>query len=285
MNKFGFTLIELLIVIAIIAILALIAIPNFLEAQTRAKVARAQADMRSVATAMEAYVVDHNKTPLAVGVQGNRAYDYCYWLQLEKFPGSSLFESACHWLTTPIAYTTSFAADPFAPKEVSWISGAINEKRPAKQLSYGLISLMGLALDDNLRAYYMSVIPPDGGNWVRKSDVARQGMLYWGDKDVTKGRYTNTTYALVCAGPDRDYNHRKANYPSGSDDTLLPFYHFYQNNETFIGFTGLELTGRPVALTSPNVNCVGGGLFPYDPSNGTVSYGDIIRLSGGGNVR
>jgi prepilin-type N-terminal cleavage/methylation domain-containing protein len=57
----AFTLIELLIVVAIIAILAAIAVPNFLEAQTRAKVSRSYADMRSVATAMEAYMVDYNR--------------------------------------------------------------------------------------------------------------------------------------------------------------------------------------------------------------------------------
>lgn len=61
--KKGFTLIELLIVVAIIAILAAIAVPNFLEAQVRAKVSRALADMRSVNTAFETYRIDHNKLP------------------------------------------------------------------------------------------------------------------------------------------------------------------------------------------------------------------------------
>ena len=62
--KHAFTLIELLIVVAIIAILAAIAVPNFLEAQTRAKVTRCKSDMRTIATALEAYFVDWNRYPL-----------------------------------------------------------------------------------------------------------------------------------------------------------------------------------------------------------------------------
>ena len=53
MKQHAFTLIELLIVVAIIGILSSIAVPNFLNAQVRAKVARSYADMRTTSTAIE----------------------------------------------------------------------------------------------------------------------------------------------------------------------------------------------------------------------------------------
>jgi len=59
----GFTLIELLIVIAIILILIAIALPNFLEAQIRARVTKALADGRSIITAMYAYQNDWRQFP------------------------------------------------------------------------------------------------------------------------------------------------------------------------------------------------------------------------------
>ena len=59
----GFTLIELLVVVAIIGILAAIAVPNFLLAQARAKVARAQSDHQSISTALEMYRVDNEGYP------------------------------------------------------------------------------------------------------------------------------------------------------------------------------------------------------------------------------
>ena len=98
-KKPGFTLIELLIVVAIIAILAAIAVPNFLEAQTRAKISRAKADMRSMVTATEAYRVDNNQYPA--------------WGPLYIETGDISWVARQQRLTTPIAYITSLPRDPF----------------------------------------------------------------------------------------------------------------------------------------------------------------------------
>ncbi len=62
-NRKGFTLIELLIVVAIIGIIVAIAIPNLLNAIQRAKQRKTMGDMRSIATAIEAYSVDFNRYP------------------------------------------------------------------------------------------------------------------------------------------------------------------------------------------------------------------------------
>ncbi len=61
----GFTLIELLIVVAIIGIIAAIAIVNMINAIQRAKQKRSMGDMKTIATAIEAYATDQNFYPAA----------------------------------------------------------------------------------------------------------------------------------------------------------------------------------------------------------------------------
>ena len=90
----GFTLIELLIVIAIILILIAIALPNFLEAQVRAKIAKAKGEMRTLGIAMDSYFLDWKMYP-----PDNDPNDF----------GQNGFNQ----LTSPIAYITSIPQEHF----------------------------------------------------------------------------------------------------------------------------------------------------------------------------
>jgi len=93
----GFTLIEILVVVSIISILASIGLYNFLEAQTRSKVARALADKRTIVVGLESYRVDHSNYP----------HSLVYPSREELSP-----------ITTPIAYLTSVPPEVFDPHDV-----------------------------------------------------------------------------------------------------------------------------------------------------------------------
>ncbi len=100
----GFTLIELLIVVAIIGILAAIAVPNFLNAQVRAKIAKAEAEMRNLSTALESYRLDNNYYPPWINENGSARNGQGAWLGI-----SNRFNA----LTSPISYLGGIPVDPF----------------------------------------------------------------------------------------------------------------------------------------------------------------------------
>ncbi len=100
----AFTLIELLIVVAIIGILAAIAVPNFLNAQMRTKIAKVEGDFKALATGLEMYRLDNGRY---INRAGNISWPYRF-----------------HPLTTPVSYLSQGRwPDPFAPEWVEMPDG------------------------------------------------------------------------------------------------------------------------------------------------------------------
>jgi len=172
MVRKAFTLIELLIVVAIIAILALIAVPNFLEAQTRAKVSRVYADMRSVATAIEAYRLDY-----------------------EDYPNSLTPEP----LTTPISYIAVLPQDAFQTYETRQVVKATFEY-VKRDLAAGR--------NDNMLKDYFEFTPPylDPFGWRRSGAPVPANLslpnILWEMKSWGPDRLNRT----CAAGPGDDFS-------------------------------------------------------------------------------
>jgi prepilin-type N-terminal cleavage/methylation domain-containing protein len=202
----AFTLIELLIVVAIIAILAAIAVPNFLEAQMRSKVARTKSDMRSMATGLESYFVDNNKYPPD------------YTEVLRGFPRFNVMINRHVPLTTPIAYMTSVFEDIFAERvamgQARRPTGAVQSGAPYHQ-------------NYNMALPVIRPLPYDYAKFDRDTPYP-DTIAVWSEITQSPG---TIAWALNSAGPN-----------------VQVF--------EYLGFTGLTI---------------------YDPTNGTVSNGQIIR--------
>ena len=238
MRRFSaFTLIELLIVVAIIAILAAIAVPNFLEAQVRAKVARARNDQRAIVTAIESYRVDHNSYPEGTDNPTLMAPEFVTYLgtlapgfyALRTRHPTLIAGRDFFTLTTPIAYITTMPLDPFAEAFLPYAY------RNAKDLKNGYI-LTSFGPDADLRSEI-------GGKPGAGSVNAANPLSTAAD-----------TNAVARLG---DVNERAV-------------IHWYERN-------------GPFAATTPDQSQFFNWLrdLSYDPTNGTVSEGDIIRVGPG----
>ncbi|MCG3195877.1 MAG: hypothetical protein GHCLOJNM_00346 [bacterium] len=190
----GFTLIELLIVIAIILILIAIALPNFLEAQIRARVTKAKGELRSMGTAMEAYFLDWKVYPAE--------HERDSFIRNQR----GLF-----WLTSPIKYMTSMPTDPFASfgadeqiarGYVTYESGGIEvgpgigTKCPACMLTYMIFSNGPDHIQDisganpHFAQVYNNYSPTNGTNSVGS-------VIYWGGDGWWIGVPAETRTAAV----------------------------------------------------------------------------------------
>jgi len=195
-NRKGFTLIELLIVVAIIAILAAIAVPNFLEAQIRAKVTRVRTDFRNLRVALEAYRVDNNDYP-PDGQLGTSWYND--------------YRVQC-LLTTPVAYITTVPVNPFFDIRQSQSGGPGGQTGRGSYAFWGADRHYGAAnggQDPDIRpiAWYMVSCGPNltnefGGKWGRDiigrtptyvNDLydPTNGTVSWGDLVLTDRGFAN----------------------------------------------------------------------------------------------
>ncbi len=105
---------EKLIAAGVGGVMAAIAVPNFLQAQGRASVMRVKADQRSLATALEAYGIDHNRYPM-----WELRTDFATQRPTFILPSE---ETGRGGLTSPIAYITSIPRDPFSAGKKEWLS-------------------------------------------------------------------------------------------------------------------------------------------------------------------
>lgn len=212
----AFTLIELLIVVAIIAILAAIAVPNFLEAQTRSKVSRTINDFRTIKTALESYRIDNNiypETDLGATQLSQR--------------GVGLFR-----VTTPVAFLTSVPTSPFDENKIGAPAG---QPKNANRLGIYLYVRAQRARDSDAQVGNSGVdanyaldrlvylYPPPSP--IASPPVGLLGILGPGE------------YLIKSVGPD------------GRDD----------RDQQQLG------AGETAALARV-----------YDPTNGTISAGDIV---------
>ncbi len=154
--RHGFTLIELLIVVAIIGILAAIAVPNFMNARTRANVARVMGDHKAIGSALEMYMLDHNDFPWPIGNgQGHSGY--------------SVYVEYLHELTTPVAYIATVAyTDIFKPQRenTQWYpeDTIFSYQYVSYNGSWARLSNVSAAMHDNyFKGYCISSYGPDKG--------------------------------------------------------------------------------------------------------------------------
>ena len=165
-NVKAYTAIELVVVIAVVMIGIVLfdfVRPNIHSAPERSKVARVQADIRTLATGLETYFIDNDCYPgwsadPSLNFFGDKARENPVYASLPSF--LRFTENGVRSLTTPVAYLTSLPVDPFAPvKGATFCYWAVNAAGPGSNHSGWIVWSAGpdgkydLTLDNIAQAY------------------------------------------------------------------------------------------------------------------------------------
>jgi prepilin-type N-terminal cleavage/methylation domain-containing protein len=166
-KRFGFTLIELLVVVAILAIVAAIAIPNMLNAQMRAKVARVRNDLRVAAGALEAYRADNGSYPFhrGYGSNGFGEVEDAHTINGHGEARNYGFRTLSLRLSTPIAFITSAALlDPFKTGATDTTGFSYHSGDPT-DLAYIHHNIYQFAIQQMSPGFFEDDFHQDYGHW------------------------------------------------------------------------------------------------------------------------
>ncbi len=269
-NRRAFTLIELLIVVSVIAVLAAIAVPNFLEAQTRSKVSRTKSDHSELVAALRSYYTDYHAFPPQSSDRSN-VYQYLSENPNHTFSSylESLIEEASELDQEPeveveneVEDDVDGMIDPFAPGNM-----------PSFSMGMGAFGMGGAAMG------------PAGNLQTEDSELfkahVQSGYDLW--------PLTSPVAYMSTRLPVEVFDF--ASWNSGGEFRNVPpmYLNLYELPAPKPGEDGemVQRIGERYLILSPgpatndiksSENPVVDPLVHYDPTNGTISMGTVFRV-------
>lgn len=245
----GFTFIEMICVFLAIGVMAAIAVPNFLEAQIRSKVGRTRTDQAAMVAALNGYFADHLMYPTNIGGRD---------LGPKREELSAMEKTLGAYFTDDPALRIPAGGQEFFARCATFVPPP-----PAP--------------------------PPQApANPFRAWQGGRTGFPDWFKIPGVDPYWTKAGYSLTCLTTPVAYVGRELPVDTFADIRGTPFS--YVNTgvvRDLVPEPARDATPTRFLLLSFGPNCdqafggnlmnpVSGPFVPYDPTNGTVSEGDVF---------
>ncbi len=281
-SRRGFTFLELMTVILCIGIICAIAVPNFLEAQVRSKVTRSKVELLSISAALEAYYSDY----------------LAYPPNIEPFP------AAPGWTEPPVsrlkAKLRPFPAapsqsdkpvsqrNPYGYRDMPGMQGA---PEPFMTNSYNAFVYSGFSNPTPVDQETSHLLRPHLEPYGSVEDLARifshPNMSPPSGVDLSTRMALNAPALAALLAPTPylgampyDPFQNKKNYP-------YTYFNYspYDTREDWLLPAGFSPPHYLLMSNGPDTgptlaNPYDGVFISYNPTNGTVSSGDILFFDG-----